>query len=111
MGLIFMIIAGICFGWWALTTVQDYWRSSMTSLIAQTSQADLMPVTPVTPAMPPFSVDASKLVRAINPPVKIDTRAAERAAIESMARQIDLQNRAALSRVPLPPSIPGMPRH
>jgi hypothetical protein len=107
MGIIFMIIAGICFGWWALTTVQDYWRSSMTSLIAQTSQADLMSVTP---AMPPFSVDASKLVRAINPPVKIDTRAAERAAIEIMARQIDQQNRAAMSRVPLPTSIPGMPR-
>jgi len=108
MGLIFMIIAGICFGWWALTTVQDYWRSSMTSLIAQTSQTDFMPAAS---AMPPITVDTNKMLRAINPPVKIDTRAAERAAIESMARQIDLQNRAALSRVPLPPSIPGMPRH
>ncbi len=89
MGMILMIIAGICFGWWALTTVQDYWRSSMTSLVAQTSQTDLMPAAPLTP---PISVDASKLARAINPPVKIDTRAAERLAIESMARQIDQQN-------------------
>ena len=105
MGMIFMIIAAICFGWWALTTVQDYWRSSMTSLVAQTSQADFMPSAPV---MPAISVDPNKLLRAINPPVTIDTRAAERAAIESMTRQIDLQNRAALSRVPLPPNIPGM---
>ena len=109
MGLIFMIIAGICFGWWALTTVQDYWRSSMTSLIAQTSQADFMPSAPV---MPMMSVDPNKLRLAINPPIPAtDTRAAQRAATESMARQIDQQTRAALSKVPLPPSIPGLPHH
>jgi hypothetical protein len=32
----------------------------------------------------------------------------ERLAIESMVRQIDQQNRAALSRVPQPMSIPGL---
>ena len=66
---------------------------------------------PSAPLTPPIAVDPNKMRLAINPPVKIDTRAAERAAVESMARQIDQQNRAALARVPLPPSIPGMPRH
>jgi hypothetical protein len=105
MGLIFMIIAAICFGWWGLTTVQQYWQSSMTSLVSQASQSEFMPSTPA------ITVDTNKMVRAINPPVTIDTRAAQRAAAESMARQIDQQNRAALSRVPLPPNIPGPPRH
>jgi hypothetical protein len=108
MGIFFMIIAAICFGWWGLTTVQHYWQESMTSLVAQASQADFMPSAPLTPAI---TVDPNKMRLAINPPVKIDTRAAERAAVESMARQIDQQNRAALARVPLPPSIPGLPRH
>ena len=108
MGLIFMIIAAICFGWWGLTTVQHYWQESMTSLVAQASQSDFTPSTPVKPSI---NVDPNKLLRAINPPVTIDTRAAERAAAESMARQIDQQNRAAMARVPLPPNIPGMPRH
>lgn len=108
MGIILMIIAGICFGWWALTTVQDYWRSSMNSLVAQASQSDFLPSAPI---MPPVSVDPNKMRLAINPPVTIDTRAAQRAAIESKVREIDQQNRAALSRVPLPPNIPGMPRH
>jgi hypothetical protein len=105
MGIIFMIIAAICFGWWGLTTVQQYWQSSMTSLVSQASQSEFMPSTP------PITVDPNKMVRAINPPVTIDTRAARRAAAESMARQIDQQNRAAMSRVPLPPNIPGVPRH
>jgi hypothetical protein len=108
MGIIFMIIAAICLGWWGLTTVQQYWQSSMTSLVTQASQTDFMPSAPV---MPTMSIDPNKLRLAINPPVTIDTRAAERAAAESMARQIDQQNRAAMSRVPLPPDIPGMPRH
>ena len=49
MGIFFMIIAAICFGWWGLTTVQHYWQESMTSLVAQASQADFTPSTPVTP--------------------------------------------------------------
>jgi hypothetical protein len=105
MGIIFMIIAAICFGWWGLTTVQQYWQSSMTSLVSQASQSEFMPSTPA------ITVETNKMVRAIKPPVTIDTRAAQRAAAESMARQIDQQNRAAMPRVPLPPSIPGMPRH
>ena len=35
----------------------------------------------------------------------IDTREGQRLAIEGMARRIDLQNRAALNAVPLPPRI------
>lgn len=35
----------------------------------------------------------------------IDTREGQRLAIESAARRIDLQNRAALNAVPLPPRI------
>ena len=35
----------------------------------------------------------------------IDTRAGQRLAIEGVARRIDLQNRAALNAVPLPPRI------
>ena len=40
----------------------------------------------------------------------IDTSTGQRLAVESAARRIDLQNRAALNAVPLPPRIPGVPR-
>jgi hypothetical protein len=108
MGIILMIIAGICFGWWALTTVQDYWRSSMNSLVTQASQSDFLPSAPLTP---PISVDPNKMRLAINPPVTIDTRAAQRAAVEGAVRQIDQRIQTELSKVPLPPNILGPPRH
>ena len=108
MGLIFKTIIAACVGWGALYAAQHYWLAAVTAQI--TDNAGL-PALPPVPAFPTIEIDPEKLRQAINPPVKIDTRAAERAAIESMARQIDQQNRAAMSRVPLPPSIPGLPHH
>jgi hypothetical protein len=106
--LIFKTIIAACVGWGALYAAQHYWLASMMAQIAENSGLQLMPPAPV---FPTIEINPGKLRQAINPPVRIDTRAAERAAIESMSRQIDLQNRAALSRVPLPPSIPGLPHH
>jgi len=40
----------------------------------------------------------------------IDTREGQRLAVEGAARRIDLQNRAAMNAVPLPPRIPGFRR-
>ena len=49
--------------------------------------------------------------QAINPPVNIDTRKYERLAIDSMMRDVERQNRNALSHVPVPSSLPGLHRH
>ena len=108
MGLIFKTIIAACVGWGALYAAQHYWLASMMAQIAENSGLQLMPPTPV---FPTIEIDPGKLRQAINPPVKIDTRAAERAAIESMARQVERQNRDALSRAAVPPRIPGPPYH
>jgi hypothetical protein len=86
---------------------QHYWLASMTAQLAENSGLQLPPPAP---AFPTIEIDPAKMRRAINPPVTIDTRAYQRLAIESMSRQIEQQNRAALSKVPLPPSIPGLHR-
>ena len=44
-------------------------------------------------------------------PLSIDTRKYERLAIDSMMRDVDRQNRNALSHVPVPSSLPGLHRH
>ena len=90
-------------GWGALYTAQHYWLQAVTVQISQTSNTQFMPAAPAFP-----TIDPDKMVRAINPPITIDTRAAQRAAAESMVRQIDQQNRNALSHVPVAPYIPGM---
>jgi hypothetical protein len=105
MGLIFKTIVAFCIGWGALYAAQHYWLGAMTAEIADNSGLNLLP--PV-PAFPAIEVDPEKLRLAINPPVTIDTKKYERLAIESMVRQVDQQNRAALSRVPQPMSIPGL---
>jgi hypothetical protein len=59
---------------------------------------------------PAFNFDASKFDTIIPKVPEIDTKAAERAAILSLSQQIQQQNRAALSAVPMPRNYPGMPR-
>ena len=105
MGLIFKTIVAFCIGWGALYAAPHYWLGAMTAQITDNSGLNLLP--PV-PAFPAIEVDPEKLRLAINPPVTIDTKKYERLATESMVRQIDQQNRAALSRVPQPMSIPGL---
>ena len=107
MGIILKTIIAFCVGWGALYAAQHYWLALMTAQIAENSGLQLMPPAPVFPTV---EIDPEKMRKAINPPMTIDTRAYERLAIESMSRQIEQQNRAALSKVPLPPSIPGLHR-
>ena len=108
MGMIFKTVLAFCIGWGVLHGVQHYWLAAVTAQITDNSGLNLLPPAP---AFPTIEVDPEKLRRAINPPVTIDTRAYERLAIESMARQVDQQNRAALSRAAVPPRIPGPPYH
>jgi hypothetical protein len=100
-----LVAAGIF--WGALYAAQHYLLTSMTSQVTANSGLNLLPPAP---ALPTMEIDPQKLRQAINPPVTIDTKKYERLAIESMVRQIDQQNRAALSHVPQPMSIPGL-RH
>ena len=97
-----------CIGWSALYAAQHYWLTAMTLQITENSGLQLIPPAP---AFPTIEIDPEKMRRAINPPVTIDTRPYERLAIESMARQIEQQNRDIQSRIPHPPYIPGLPRH
>ncbi len=100
-----LVAAGIF--WGALYAAQHYLLTSLTSQVTANSGLNLLPPSP---AFPTIEIDPQKLRQAINPPVTIDTKKYERLAIESMVRQIDQQNRAALSHVPQPMSIPGL-RH
>ena len=98
-----IVAAGI--GWGALYAAQNYYLKTITAQIAQGPALQLP-----APAFPTMAIDTSKMITAINPPVVIDTKKYERLAIESMVREMDQRNRAALSHVPVPPYIPGM-RH
>ena len=108
MGMIFKTVLAFCIGWGVLHGVQHYWLAAVTAQVTDNSGLKLLPPAP---AFPTIEVDPEKLRVAVNPPVTIDTRAYERLAIESMARQVDQQNRAALSRAAVPPRIPGPPYH
>jgi len=108
MGMIFKTVLAFCIGWGVLHGVQHYWLAAVTAQITDNSGLNLLPPAP---AFPTIEVDPEKLRVAVNPPVTIDTRAYERLAIESMARQVEQQNRAALSRAAVPPRIPGPPYH
>lgn len=99
MGMVFKTILAFFIGSGALYAAQHYWLVAMTSQIAATPQVPWMAPAP---AFPTMKIGPEKLRLAINPPLVIDTRAGQRAAIEGVVRQIDLQNRAALSHVPLP---------
>jgi hypothetical protein len=100
-----LVAAGIF--WGALYAAQHYLLTSLTSQVTANSGLNLLPPSP---AFPTIEIDPQKLRQVINPPVTIDTKKYERLAIESMVRQMDQQNRAALSHVPQPMSIPGL-RH
>ncbi len=108
MSMIFKTVLAFCIGWGALHAAQHYWLAAVTAQATDNSGLKLLPTAP---AFPTFEVDPVKLPLAINPPVTIDTRAYERLAIESMARQVERQNRDALSRAAVPPRIPGPPYH
>src|SRR5207237_228428 len=107
MGFILKTIFAFCVVWGGLSAAQHYWPDARMGQIADNSGLQL---TASAPAFPTMEIDPAKLRLAINPPATIDTKKYERLAIESMARQIDQQNRAALSHVPQPMSIPGLHR-
>jgi hypothetical protein len=108
MGMAIKTILAFCVGWGALYAGQHYWLAAITAQVSENSGLSLAPPVPVTPAI---EIDPEKLRQAINPPVNIDTRKYERLAIEGMLRDVDRQNRNALSQVPQPMHIPGLPRH
>jgi hypothetical protein len=107
MGLMLKTILAACIGWGALYAAQHYWLGAMMDQVAEVSKKDFLPPAP---AFPTMEIDPKKLQQAINPQLNIDTKKFERIGIESMVRQIDQQNRNALSQAPQPISIPGL-RH
>lgn len=105
MGLVFKTILAFCIGWGALYAAQHYWLNATTAQIAENSGLNLLPPTP---ALPSMEIDPEKLRLAINPPVVIDTRAAQRAAAEGMVRQIEQQQQAIQPYTAKPLHIPGL---
>ncbi len=109
MGMILKVIVAFGIGLGALTAAQYFWVSAVTSQIR--AEATRMPAPKVQGKLT-FSEDGAKLREAMRKMYggPIDTSTGQRLAVESAARRIDLQNRAALNAVPLPPRIPGVPR-
>jgi hypothetical protein len=103
--MIIRAVVALGIGWGALYGMQTLWLKAVTTQISNNSGFQLaMP----TPAFPTMAIDTSKMMQAINPPLHIDTKKYQAIAIESMVRQIDQQNRNALSHVPVVPYIPGV---
>jgi hypothetical protein len=108
MGLIFKTILAFCIVWGGLYAGQRYWLGALTAQIAAQPQTAMLPSGPV---MPTMSFNAAQLTKGLNSTIgPIDTSSAQRAAANHLGHQIYLQNRAALSHVPQPMSIPGL-RH
>ena len=108
MGFILKTIFAFGVVWGGLYAAQHYWLGAMMGQIADNSGLQL---TAPAPAFPTMEIDPEKMRQAINPPVNIDTRKYERLAIDSMMRDVERQNRNALSHVPVPSSLPGLHRH
>jgi hypothetical protein len=109
MDLLAKTVLAFCVGVGAMMGIQTLYLRSVTDLI----RADATHPSAALPEMKPaFSFDASKLGTALIPKApEIDTTSGQRAAIQSMSRQIDQQIRGAQSAVPVPRTYPGMPRY
>jgi len=94
-------IVAFCIGAGAIAGAQALWLSS----IKQQLHAERAPVMP----KPMPSVDASKIVKGINPP-PLDPNLGKNAALGTINRQINQSIRAG-DLVPRPRSFPGVPRY
>jgi hypothetical protein len=107
MDLLAKTVLAFCIGVGAMMGIQTLYMRSITDFI----RADAGRPSAALPQMKPaFSFDASKMGAIIPKTPEIDTGAGQRAAIQSMGRQIDQQIRGAQSAVPVPRNYPGMPR-
>jgi hypothetical protein len=108
MDLLAKTIFAFCIGVGAMMGIQTLYLRSVMDIV----RSDAARPNAALPEMKPaFSFDASKMGSIIPKAPEIDTSAAQRAAINSMGRQIDQQIRGAQSAVPVPRSYPGMPRY
>jgi hypothetical protein len=109
MDLLAKTVLAFCIGVGAMAGIQTLYLRSVTELVRSEAARPSAALPEMKPA---FSFDASKLGTAIIPKVpEIDTSAGQRAAINSLSRQIDQQIRGAQSAVPVPRTYPGMPRY
>ena len=100
MGTLFKMVVVFGIGLGLLTGAQHLWVSWVSQRIASQSQQQLLPQTPPIPEMSAY--DAQKLRDSLTKNVvQIDTAPAQRAAIVGLGQRIDIQNRNALSHVPL----------
>lgn len=104
MGIIVKAALALCVGWGVLHMIQQHWLETVKAQITEPSGLQLPAQSPVLAGV---EIDPEKMRRAANPPVTIDTRAYQRAAIEGMTRDMIRQNNDALSRAAVPPRIPG----
>ena len=101
------MVAAFCLGLAGLAALQTAGIWSLQQHLKSNPGAGL----PVIGKGPDFANFNASGIKAILPKYgMIYTREGQRLAIEGAARRIDLQNRAALNAVPLPPRIYGIRR-
>jgi hypothetical protein len=108
MDLLAKTIFAFCVGVGAMMGIQTLYLRSVTDFIRADAARPSAALSEMNPA---FSFDASKMGSIIPKVPEIDTTSGQRAAINSMGRQIDQQIRGAQSAVPVPRTYPGMPRY
>jgi hypothetical protein len=92
-------IFGLCFGFALVSFLQTVGIQALQESIKSSADAGL----PVGNAPLITNLDAEAIKRGITATFgAIDTREGQHLAIESTARRVDIQNRSALSYIPLP---------
>jgi len=109
MGFLFKIVLAFGIGAGAMVGLQSMWLSQIKNyVLSDYGRRGLPEMKPVVTRF-----EGVKITTPIfTPMAPIDTRAAQRAAINAMGHQIYLQNRAAANAVPIirPIPVPGMRR-
>jgi hypothetical protein len=109
MGMFLKTVAAFAIGVAVMVGVQHMWVSSMMAQVQAQAGRWVLPTTQIGSS---FKFDPDQLRIAVLPkPFKFDTSAGQRAAIESIARRVDIQTRNALNSVPIIRRPAGMPRY
>ena len=102
MGTLVKLGLALCIGVMLLAGVRQAWMSWVEQRVEQQSHRQALPQAPaVVPTMNAAEAEKlrSSLVQKLPP---IDAASGQRAAVVGLTQRIDIQNRNALSQVPLP---------
>jgi hypothetical protein len=100
--MVLKVIAALCVGFGVMAGLQTAGVWQLQRYLKSEAAHNPLPVSKPIDFAGNFKSGIGSLMPKYGP---IDTREGQRLAIEGAARRIDLQNRAALNAVPLPPRI------